>query len=60
MGDKDFQRYFPIARRIEQMMKTDSIAKREVRDKEFWFRQTFITYPRNHPHFGTSSKVLFF
>ena len=41
---KDFQRYFPIARHIEQMMKTDSSAKREVRDKEIWFCLTFITY----------------
>jgi len=31
------------ARQIEQMM-TDCIAKREVRDKEFWFRLTFTTY----------------
>jgi len=41
-------------------MKAVSIAKREVRDKEFCFRQTFTTYPWNPPSFWYQWQGIFF
>ena len=57
---KDFQRYFPIARRIEQMMKTDSSAKRESSRQGNLVSSDLYYLPMISPSFWYQQQGTFF